>query len=330
MPPVCVARATSTSRTHAPRFRRLRARTRRAWRPVVGGALAIAVLASCLGTDRPFRDSSAFNRPIPSSPVIDPRSRSIVSYLSSGTSPAVANIGAYGVPVFDASASTPRATVTCWEDWGTCALERTSVPIPTRARPSSGSDGAMVVIDWSARKVYEFYRARRVSPTQWTTAWGGVVAFDGAGTPGQAVGSGISRLAGVVRGFEMLDHAIPHALVFSTDNACRSGPRYPASKSDGHSTRDDCIPEGARIQLDPAIDVNRIPGITRAERTIARALQRYGAYAIDNGGAKMAFIFEVPEGGTNPYCEVGLCRDYQSLSHIPWSRLRVLRSWTGT
>jgi hypothetical protein len=291
--------------------------------------VAAALLAACGVTERPFRDSSAWNRRIPSSPEIDSRSRAIVSYLSSGTNPAIANIGAYGVPVFDADSGTPRVTVSCSKDWGTCALEQTRVPMPARAKPSTGTDGAMVVIDWSTKKVYEFYRAQRVSATHWTTAWGGIVAFEGTGTPGQAVGSGISRLAGVVRGFEMLDGVIPHALVFSTDNACRSGHRYPASKSDGLSTRSDCIPEGARIQLDPSIDVNRIPGITRAERTIARALQRYGAYAIDNGGAKMGFVFEVPEGGTNPYCQVGLCRDYQSLSHIPWSRLRVLRTWTG-
>lgn len=278
---------------------------------------------------RPFTTSSAWNTPIVGTPALDPRSSAQVSYLAGFAHPGIANIGAYGVPVWDADASTPKYTIDCTESWGTCGLERQPVPIPAGAEPSPGSDGAMVVIDWSTRTAYEFWRAERVSPTQWSAAWGGTVSIDGTGTPGAAVGAGISRLAGVVRTFEVAAQSIPHALVFSTNNACTSIYRYPASKTDGNKSRSDCLPEGARLQLDPALNVDALPGLTSAERMVAKALQVYGAYVIDNGGAPMAFIFETPSGEASPYCAAGLCSDYSDLDGIPWNRLRVLAAWDG-
>ena len=151
----------------------------------------------------------------------------------------------------------------------------------------------------------------------------------GPGTPGEAVGSNISRLAGVVRTAEIARGRIDHALVFSTNNACRGVYRYPATKTDGPSDRSDCIPEGARVQLDPSLDVASMPGLTKAERVVAKALQTYGAYAMDIGGANMAFIFEDPSGRADPYPAAGLGWDYIGMDGIPWSKLRVLRNWNG-
>ena len=85
---------------------------------------------------------------------------------------------------------------------------------------------------------------------------------------------------------------IEHALVVQSDTVCAGVFRAPAIKTDGDSTRTDCLPEGARLQLDPSIDVSKITGITPAERTVARALQRYGAYVIDRGGAPLSVSFE--------------------------------------
>ena len=278
---------------------------------------------------RPFLPTSAFNTAIPIGPALDPRSRAMVSWLSGDRHPGIANLDRYGVPVWNADSSTPRHTVDCLRDWGVCTLEQERVPIPDGAVPSPGSDGAMVVIDWSTRRSYEFYEARKRTSGGWVTAWGGVEPLDGPGTPGAAVGAGISRLAGVVRTFEMAQGRIDHALVFSTDNACRDVFRHPASKTDGLSLRPDCIPEGARVQLDPMIDVDALPGLTKGERIVARALQTYGAFAIDNGGAKMAFIFEKPSGEASPYPSLGFTQDYFEMDRIPWSSLRVLRQWDG-
>jgi hypothetical protein len=106
--------------------------------------------------------------------------------------------------------------------------------------------------------------------------------------------------------------------------------RYPASKTDGSSSLSNCIPEGARIQLDPSVNVDAISGITPGERAIAHALQTYGAYADNNGGAKMGFSFENPVSKTDPYPATGLAWDYYDMPHIPWNRLRVLNNWNGS
>jgi hypothetical protein len=62
---------------------------------------------------------------------------------------------------------------------------------------------------------------------------------------------------------------------------------------------------------------------------VARALKRYGGYAIDSGGARMALIFENPIGQRNPYPGAGFRYDYYDMPHIPWRALRVLRRWNG-
>ena len=252
----------------------------------------------------------------------------MVSYLAGGATPGIANLYRYGVPIYEADASTPRYSVNCLRDWGVCGLQREPVPVPRGAVPSPGTDGAMVVVDSSTRRSFEFYKAERRLDGGWQAAWGDMVDLDGRGTPGGAVGAGVSRLAGVVRAKEIAHGQIDHALVFSTDNACIETYRYPASKTDGRSRRPDCIPEGARIQLDPTVDVGAL-GLPPAERAVARALQTYGAYAIDNGGAEMAFIFENPEGEADPYSAVGLKGDYWAMDAIPWQSLRLLRQWDG-
>lgn len=274
---------------------------------------------------RPFTDDSAWNSPIPPRAPLDENSEAIADHLT-GEGFGIANLYEYGVPVYEAVQSTPRSPVDCLQDWGRCPLESEPVPIPTSARPSPGSDGAMVVLDSSTGTSYDFWQAERQPDGGWTTSWGGVVDTSGDGhTPGAGqTGAGVPRLAGIVRVSEVKQGVIPHALVFSTDNACVDVFRYPATKTDGHSERDDCIPQGARIQLDPDIDVDAIEDITPGERMVARALQTYGAYAIDNGGARMAFIFENPSGEQDPYPDAGFTYDYYRLSLVPWDGLRVL------
>lgn len=293
-------------------------------------ALSVAPVATPapVSSGRYFSATSAWNTPVPADPVLDPAGGPMVAHLSSGAHPGVANLYEFGVPIWQAGATTPRYAVDCQHSWGTCQLEQQPVPVPVGAVPSSGSDAAMVVVDPVTRQAYEFWEARRTS-TGWQAGWGGVVDVDGSGTPGAAVGSGISRLAGVVRVSEVEQGRIDHALVFSTNNACRSVRRYPASKTDGASARTDCIPEGARVQLDPRIDVDALPGLSAGERMVARALQTYGAYAIDNGGANMGFVFETPSGEADPYPGIGFGWDYFGMDRIPWSKLRVLRQWDG-
>jgi hypothetical protein len=214
-------------------------------------------------------------------------------------------------------------------------LEGSRHRVPDGAQPAPGDDGTLVVIDWSERRTVEMWQAVQRSSETWSTSWGTTTPIDGTGIPALfGNGAGVSHLAGVVRVEEIADGRIDHALAFSTSNACRDEFRYPATKTDGDSTTVDCIPEGTRIQLDPEIDLDAVR-LTPAERAIGRALQTYGAYAIDGGGTPMAVYFEVafdasPGDPGFGYSSAGLDRDYFPLQAIPWEHLRVLKSWDGS
>jgi hypothetical protein len=274
---------------------------------------------------RPFAARSAWNTPIPAHPKLAAGSAAEAAHLAAGVH---ADLYEFGTPVFQVpGGSGTRQDVGCLEDWGPCLLK--DVPMPDGARPSPGSDGSMIVVDAARRKVFDFWRMRRTGGG-WAASWGTANPLYGKGDEhGGAVGAGFSGLAGLVRAFEIRQGRIDHALHFSTDNACAGRFAYPATKTDGASSAADCVPEGARVQLDPSVDVAAIPGITPGERTVARAMQVYGAYNRDNGGAPMAFGFENPAGRADPYPAAGLTPDYYAFPHIPWKRLRVLASWNG-
>ncbi len=282
--------------------------------------------------DRPFDAGSPWNSAIPADPVLDADSAAMVGNLAQG---GIANIGEYGVTVYEAPAGTPRLPVPCSMDWGTCPFEGDPAPLTPEFQPTTGSDGAMVVIDRSASppKLYEFwqYSWNGGSPT---TSWGAVGPWTGSGMDGQggragnAVGAEVSRVAGVVRTDEIAAGVIDHALVFSTSFCKVDEVRAPAQQTDGKYSGVGAVPEGARIQLDPSLNPDSYT-LTKAERAVFVAMQKYGAYAIDCGGDPAAYSFETPTGGNDPYAEAGLTADFQKLN-LPWDKLRVLQQWDGT
>lgn len=290
-----------------------------------------AVTATAPTVPRPFAVTSPFNAPVVRSPAIDPKSAVMIA-RAARAGLGYANLVEFGIPVYEATASTPRFPIRCTRtDWGVCPLAASTRPIPANARPSVGSDGAMVVIDRAAGTVDEYWQARR-SGTGWTASWGAVNSLSGSGWGGGSTGAGASRLAGVVRVAEIQAGVIPHALVLQSDSVCATTFRPPALKTDGTSTRSDCIPEGARLQLDPGIDVAAIPGITPGERTVARALQVYGGYLIDRADTPLSVSFEVapdasPSSTGAVYARAGFAWDYFGMPHVPWRQLRVLQAW---
>lgn len=275
-----------------------------------------------------FSASSVWNAPIPASPVLDTKSATWASYLAQ--SGHVADLYEFGTAIYEPPAGTSRYSVRTLNapGWGLDPFAGQTVPLKAGFVPSFGSDAAMAVIDWSTRRSYEFWRYDWNGGSPYNS-WGGIASVDGEGNGSGATGSGISRIAGVVRAKEMAAGVIDHALVFGSDNNCKGVYRYPATKTDGGSTASACLPEGARVQLDPAVNVDSIAGITPAEKIVARALQKYGAVLNDNAGARMAFAFEAPTDESDPYPATGLSWDYYNMTKIPWSRLRVLRRADG-
>ncbi|OFB40021.1 hypothetical protein BA059_11035 [Mycolicibacterium sp. (ex Dasyatis americana)] len=277
---------------------------------------------------QPFAENSPFRTPIPADAEVDPNSAAMIGAVGWDNSAYVSTIE-FGLPIYTADADTPRHSVSCViTTWGRCPFRGQQVPIPDDARPQYGSDAAMVVIDPENRKIYEFWGAKH-DYGSWTTQWAAVNDLDGSGWGGSSTGSGASRLAGVVRVAEIAQGSIPHALAMESNNVCANVFRPPALKTDGRSTRPDCIPEGARIQLDPSLDIDSL-GLAPAERYLAEALQRFGGYITDVSGSPLSISVErdntAPPGTVGQtYSDAGVRWDYDGMTDIPWKKLRVLK-----
>jgi hypothetical protein len=200
------------------------------------------------------------------------------------------------------------------------------VPIPPGARAAAGSDGQIIVVNRTTGEEWGFWRAERSAAGTWSATNGYRYNVRWSGVPPvseskfTARGSGIPYLAGLVRRCEIARRRIDHALAFAYDYPARSFV-HPATKSDGKGSSPADLPEGARLQLDPKLTRAQIEawGCRRACLTIARALQRYGMYVVDNAGREKIMV---EYGGTARWDGLLTSR---TVSPIPLAAFEVLR-----
>jgi hypothetical protein len=116
---------------------------------------------------------------------------------------------------------------------------------------------------------------------------------------------------------------IDHALALNLP-APRAGEfAWPAQRTDGTGPPT-ALPEGARIRLDPAVNVNDL-GLPKLGRMIARAAQRYGMVVRDQTHHGTSLWAEVPTGpshGLSAYLKGKTPSEV--LASFPWDRLQVL------
>jgi len=244
----------------------------------------------------------------------------------------------YSVSVYGSDAGTPRYNRTGVGPWAV------NVPMASGWRAPPGSDGWVVVADPVLGRHWSLWR---YDPATLSFSGGGWA--DPSGTvvtarEGWPTGSRFSVSAGLVRLDELRAGRIDHALIFATDIAKPTAFRFPAEGTDGANLRglpsNRLIVEGSRIQLDPTVDLSTIPA--GYQRTIAAALQKYGAYVVDNGSKSVTIYAETAQTYTmsptgweylvnDPTLEAqGISSEWALLQEIPWSRVRVLNSWNGS
>jgi hypothetical protein len=284
-------------------------------------------------TEDVFPDAKYWSRPIPKDTAIDPNSAMWVAYLlrrldqRSPDAPFV-NVRRYGVPVWVGGPTDPVARIGKCRDYPCPDAAGARVRVPKGARPDPGSDGHIVLIDADAGLSYELFRAKR-SGDKWTGAGGARVDYrDGDGGTGPvegAVAAHTSLLAGLIRPDEIRRGHIDHALQMTLPGIGTGAPRCPADYSVDTVTDADAPPEGIVYQLDPAFDVES-SGLSRIAKIVARALQRYGAVVVDNGG-QIAFRAENFVGkSSDPWRKLGVDDDTISLAGLPLDKMRVIAS----
>lgn len=269
---------------------------------MAAGAVGLVVTPSAdaahSGCPRPYSDASPWNTPVGDAPV-HPRSAFHVAALTGALS---SDPTQYTYPVYPVGAMTPRVQVRISgmfsnvsgsgatmvnQQGGTVTL-----PVPPGAAAAAGSDAQVIFIDhltgseWGA----SHFRHTAGGYTAWNVyhynvRWSGVPPRTASGGVFANRGAGVPYLAGLIRPCEIAAGRIDHALAFAYD-APRGDFVRPATKSDGASSDPRDLPEGARLQLNPRLSPAQIRswGCTGPCFTIARALQVYGMYVIDNSG----------------------------------------------
>jgi hypothetical protein len=323
----------------------MRSSWRRSW--IVGGVAVALALTACSSPPEPESEpeevenqapivgpngsglfageGNPWFEPVPEDAAVDERSEDYVAQLL--TEIPLVSVNGWTVPVYETDGSAPRYTVDATEDFTAGGWSLPDVPIPDAAAPDPQDDGHMVVLDRSSECVYEFWQARREGET-WTASWVNATPADGDGIYPDGLSSragGLSAAAGLIWPQELRAGEIDHALVFAYPFTRAGDPTAPATASDGRTDGEEApaLPMGARLRLDPSLDLDSL-GLSRSERTIARALQEYGMILGDSSGGFTIYA-AAPQSYTNfPYPRSWSQDIWANISGIPFDRMQVL------
>jgi hypothetical protein len=295
---------------------------------------------------RAFSPSSPWNTPIATYPKVDPDSDIMIRNLKNTSRKLKGNITSWSVPLFVINENnTPKKNIRSLrnsqnfnplvdpENKGIVI----GIPIPNNVWPDPKSDGHMLLIDPKTRKSWDFSKVKRQPDGSWKASmvftWdlngpGYVKPFSGDywWTLG-ARGSGMPLVGGLIRPEEIAAGEIKHALVAATpvnrkslSNKVRWQLCLPASRTDGEGIGKQYIPEGARLQLDPALDLNKLE-LSPATKIVARALQKYGVFIGDNSeDFNLYFQNMGSDGGKWKHYNL-----FDDLENIPVEKFRVLK-----
>lgn len=248
-----------------------------------------------------YSSDSPFNQPIPDDAALDEfsdeRIDRLVEEAASGT---VVSVRTWTVAAYVTDESTPRYDVQITACWSPYRVFH-NVPIPDGALPDPVGDGQMAILALDEGYEYDFWQMEQNSDGTWQAAWANRIALDSDGIyPNgmSARGSGFALLNGLVWPVELETSEINHALIVTVPIAADGGPVLPATESDGHNNHRFTLAEGVRLQLDPDLNLDSL-GLEPWQRTIAEALQKYGAFVADNGSDVLEFEVMNPISWTN-------------------------------
>ena len=255
-----------------------------------------------------YAPTRLWNTPIGPHPRLAPNSASLVAALSKTSGIGVSYD--YTAAIWYASRTTPKVPVRI--NVPHCNARTVWVPIPRGAISDSSSEGHMAIAQGDTGTEFDFYKAQspgrppkpsvyysrpcravnewtaaKVMTTNWQTGSGEL--------HGAPQGSGTSEGAGTIlpRDTQMPAGATwDHALGMAYQNTCSPAMSWcphvaPATQEEGTCTdRSRCIPEGARLQLDPWINCSTWQLLTYEwQRQMCRTLQVYGGIIIDTNDA---------------------------------------------
>jgi hypothetical protein len=277
---------------------------------------------------RLYANDSFWNQAIGPDPALEPNSEALVAkalVAYAGTSN-LAKSDAWGIPIAYADSNSELYSIGC-NKYG--CDKQVSIRIPKYAKPATGSDHHLVVIDAAESEVDMWIASYDPDKDAWAAGSRYRTRSDEWGAMcyphyrcNSAVAAGFAEPGGIVRPEEIDQGHIDHALVFATPYTRAGLIACPATHTDGKFNDSAALPEGARIQLDPTFDVGAQPW-PQWQKILARALQKYGAFLADTGGSLSVKAEAKLDRGYDAWSKVGVTSS--SLSFLPWAKFRVLK-----
>ncbi len=273
-----------------------------------------------------FTAASPWNQPIGSNVQLDPNSQAMVAAVDTRVNP---TDQAFGMPMYTSTSSDPTCSVQLTGGGDEPFQSDQPIHIPANAAASTGDDHWLFVYDTTKNLVFEMWEAQK-SGSCWTANTGNVYSPTGDGVlqpNGQPQdGNGSSYFAGVINANDMKRGSINHALSLVSQNTVANQGRYPMNqKTDGGNG---AVPMGARFQLDPTFNCDGMSGASKGEIMVCHAMQTYGGYMRDTGGVPLSIYFQEDTSAGGIMTAAGVDEN-TPFSHIPWNRLRVLKSWNS-
>jgi hypothetical protein len=259
----------------------------------------------CVG-GRWYRRTSTWNTPIPRNPPIAPNSASLINAFNNRWCVRAACLGPTSVSVpsvWTASKSMPLVTVQV--NFPTCNARQVRVPMPSGAAASIATDPeptiALMVADTGVE--WDFFKVTPPGATPLSSGpvcaatqnWAATVvaraSWIGSGTmPGAPRGSGTLLGSGMIRPRDTkapIGATWDHAVALAFPGTLAGVFAWPAVGTDGScADSNQCIPMGARLQLDPSVQCATWPTLTAEwQRQLCRTLEKYGMIIVDSGSA---------------------------------------------
>lgn len=314
-----------------------------------GRVVSEARLSSSAKAFRFFSADGLWNKPLAADATLDPGSAALVhtleaevaAELPTGRGPWI-NTTSYSVPIYTVSATQPTVRVQLAISRPERGLQRAldAVPLPPTALPARGTDAELVVWQPSKNRLWEFWRLAHTA-AGWQASWGGAMRHVSS-NPGVyglkawpeskpwwgAAASSLSLAGGLITFEDLRRGRIEHALAIALPEVRTGVYSSPAQRGDGTSPNPLSLPEGARLRLNPKLDLAtlHLPPLTLM---IAKAAQRYGMLVRDKGGNVQFFAQDPTPTGSDPYTVAG---GYfgglipsKLLASFPWSELQVLK-----
>jgi hypothetical protein len=230
----------------------------------------------------------------------------------------------------DAPAGTPIVTFNTSE-----SVKQVQVPFPSGTVGSCATDHAATIRQGTTDYDISDWTQGTFNAFGVTSTPVGAVREAGPGT-NNANAAGLTERDATILPSEIKNGVIPHALQIRMQNPGNVQTVYPSRSyvpNFGSNGLSNGLPLGTWLRLDPSFDTSTISDST--QRTIAKALQQYGAFVRDIGSGFTVEAADMVNKGGNASAWsaagvtlTGNCNGLgvyiHGLNQIPWTRLQVL------